>query len=198
MRRQYPRAVQKHLIDKERTYEWLRKEELIGETESLIIAAQDQAINTRCHKKNILKQNINSKCRLCKEHEETTEHIIAGCTILGQHEYIKRHVQVCRNLHYNICKEYGIEVGKQWYEHNPQPVVEARETIIMWNKQIQTDREIRANKPDIVIKQKKRKEMFDHRCSSTRRQKSGRKESRKSFEVQGTSVRDTKNVELSN
>ncbi|KAF2884579.1 hypothetical protein ILUMI_21582 [Ignelater luminosus] len=81
----------------------------------------------------------NNTSGLCEEHEETTEHIIAGCTILAKHEYIKRHDQVCRNLHYNICKEYGIEVGKKWYEHKPQP----------------TDREIRANKPDIVIKLKK-------------------------------------------
>ncbi|KAF2890058.1 hypothetical protein ILUMI_16115 [Ignelater luminosus] len=146
---------QEHLMDKEQTYEWLHKGELKGETESLIIVAQDQAINTRYHKKNILRQNVNSKCRLREEYEETTEHIKAGCTILAKHEYIKRHDQVCRNLHYNICKEYGIKVGKKWYEHNPQPVIEAGETIIMWNKQIQTDREIRANKPDIVIKQKK-------------------------------------------
>ncbi|KAF2882012.1 hypothetical protein ILUMI_24160 [Ignelater luminosus] len=113
MHGQYPRAVQEYLIDKEQTYRWLRKGELKGETESLIIAAQDETINTRYHKKNLLKHNINSKCRLCEEHEETTEHIIAECTILAKHEYIKRHNQVCRNPHYNICKEYGIEVGKK-------------------------------------------------------------------------------------
>ncbi|KAF2885143.1 hypothetical protein ILUMI_21019 [Ignelater luminosus] len=74
MHGQYPRAVQEHLIDKEQTYEWLWKGEPKGETESLIIAAQDQAINTRYHKKNILRQNVNNKCRLYEEHEETTEH----------------------------------------------------------------------------------------------------------------------------
>ncbi|KAF2886363.1 hypothetical protein ILUMI_19810, partial [Ignelater luminosus] len=62
MHGQYPRAVQEHLIDKEQTYEWLRKRERKGETESLIIAAQDQTINTRYHKRNILIQNVNSKC----------------------------------------------------------------------------------------------------------------------------------------
>ncbi|KAF2891892.1 hypothetical protein ILUMI_14281 [Ignelater luminosus] len=134
MHGQYPRAVQEHLIEKKRTYKWLRKRELKGKTKSLIIAAQDQAINTRCHKKNILRQNVNSKGRLCEEHETTTDHIIAGCTTFAKHEYIKRHDQVCRNLHYNICKEYGIKVGKKWYEHNPQPVVETGETIRMLNK----------------------------------------------------------------
>ncbi|KAF2898817.1 hypothetical protein ILUMI_07360 [Ignelater luminosus] len=44
MHGQYPRAVQEHLIDKEQTYEWLRKGKLKGETESLIIAAQDHSI----------------------------------------------------------------------------------------------------------------------------------------------------------
>ncbi|KAF2891214.1 hypothetical protein ILUMI_14959 [Ignelater luminosus] len=89
MHGQHPRAVQEHLMDKEQTYEWLHKGELKGETESLVIVAQDQAINIRYHKKNILRQNVNSKCRLCEEYEKTTEHIIAGCTILAKHEYIK-------------------------------------------------------------------------------------------------------------
>jgi hypothetical protein len=36
---------------------------------------QDQALSTNCCKvKKILKEEIESKCRLCKEYEETIEH----------------------------------------------------------------------------------------------------------------------------
>ena len=35
-----------------------------GETESLIIAAQDQTLNMLCHQRNIMKQPLNCKCRM--------------------------------------------------------------------------------------------------------------------------------------
>ena len=38
---------------------------LKGETESLIIAAQDQALNMRYHPRNIMEQPIDSMCRMC-------------------------------------------------------------------------------------------------------------------------------------
>jgi hypothetical protein len=43
------------LIDKEQSYQWLKFGDIQGETESTIVAAQDQAISTNYFKKNILK-----------------------------------------------------------------------------------------------------------------------------------------------
>jgi hypothetical protein len=42
---------------------------------------------------------------------------------------------------------------KHWYEHVPKSVETSRgcKVIILWNQQIQTDRTIPSNKPDIVI-----------------------------------------------
>jgi len=37
------------------------------------VAAQDQAISTNDFKNKILKEEIESKCRLCKQYEETIE-----------------------------------------------------------------------------------------------------------------------------
>jgi hypothetical protein len=43
---------------------------------------------------------------------------------------------------------------KRWYEHVPKSVEASRggEVTILWNQQIQTDRTIPNNKPDIVIR----------------------------------------------
>jgi len=49
--------------------------EVPGGTESTIVAAQDTAISTNYFKKKILKQEIESKCRLCKQHEKTIDHL---------------------------------------------------------------------------------------------------------------------------
>jgi hypothetical protein len=54
------------LINKEQSYRWLKFGDIKGETESVIMAAQDQEISTNYFKKKILKQEIESRCRLCK------------------------------------------------------------------------------------------------------------------------------------
>jgi hypothetical protein len=58
------------------------------------MAAQDQAISTNYFKKKILKQEIESRCRLCKEYEETIDHLISGCPTLVKNGYIIRHDKV--------------------------------------------------------------------------------------------------------
>jgi hypothetical protein len=47
------------------------------------VAAEDQTINTNYFKNKILKEEINSKCWLCKEHEETTDHPTSGWSHFG-------------------------------------------------------------------------------------------------------------------
>jgi hypothetical protein len=54
------------------------------------------------------KEEITSKCRLCKEYKETTDHLTSGCPILAKNEYIIRHDKLCTHLRYSICKTLGI------------------------------------------------------------------------------------------
>ena len=59
------------------------------------MVAQDQAISTNYSKNKILKEEIESKCQLCKQHEETIDHLTLGCPILAKNEYLMRHNKVC-------------------------------------------------------------------------------------------------------
>jgi len=79
MHGQLPRNLDKKLVDIEQSYRWLKSGDIKGETESTIVAAQDQAISINYFKKTILKEEFESKCRLCKQHEETTDHLTSGC-----------------------------------------------------------------------------------------------------------------------
>ena len=64
-------------ISHEKTSTWLRKGNLQRETESLLIAAQNNDIRTNQTKAKIDKTQQNSKCRLCGDSDKTINHIIS-------------------------------------------------------------------------------------------------------------------------
>ena len=87
------------------------------------MAAQDQALQTKHYVTKILNTETDSKCKLCKQFDETIDHIISACPILAKEQYINRHDRVFAQLHFNICKETGVPVDKKcWYEHVPKSV----------------------------------------------------------------------------
>jgi hypothetical protein len=86
MHRQFYWDLERPLVDKEKSLVWLCNSGLKGETESLIIAAQDQALDMCYHQRNIMKQPNDSKCRICHKAEEYIKYIVAGCTTLGPFE----------------------------------------------------------------------------------------------------------------
>jgi hypothetical protein len=75
----------------------------------------------------------------------------------GKNKYIIRHDKVCTHPHYSICKKLGIETAENWYSHIPNPVTEHKHIKVLWNQAIQTDREVLANRPDIIIKTRRTK-----------------------------------------
>ena len=61
----------------DKTWTWLRKGNFKRETESLQIAAQNNAIRTNHIKGRIDKTQQNNKCRLCGDRDKTINHIIS-------------------------------------------------------------------------------------------------------------------------
>ena len=100
MHGQLPHNLDEKLVDIEQSHHWLKSGDIKGETESTIVAPQDQAISTNYFKNKILKEEFESKCQLCKQHEETTDHLTSGYPILAKNEYLMRHNEVCTHLHY--------------------------------------------------------------------------------------------------
>ena len=61
---------------------------------------------------------------------------------------------MCAQLHFNTCKETGVQLDKKhWYEHVSKSVETSQgsKVTILWDQEIQTDRTIPHDKPDIVI-----------------------------------------------
>jgi hypothetical protein len=148
MLEQYIRNMDRQLISEEDTFLWLSKTLKAG-TESKIVAAQDQALNTKYYATKILHTETDSKCRLCQQLDETIENIISACPILAKEQCVKRHDKVPKSV-------VTIQGGK---------------VTILWNQQVQTDRTIPSNKPDIIIRDNEKGTCIFNRCSNPRRQK---------------------------
>jgi len=74
----YIRSMDRQLISEEDTFLCLSREDRKGKSESEIISAQDQTLQTKYRATNLLPKEIDSKCRYSKQFDETMEHIISS------------------------------------------------------------------------------------------------------------------------
>ena len=137
--------------DKEKSWGWLRNGDLEKETGGMILAAQGQALRTNYVKFRIDHSCVSPKCRMCGDKDETVWHVIGGCSKLAGTEYKRRHDNVARIIHRALCVKYGFSTAERWYEHNPEKVLGSREVKILWDFNVQTDHEVEARKPDIIV-----------------------------------------------
>ena len=142
----------------EKKWLWLRDGSIKRETESLTIAAQEQAIGINAIKAKIDKTEAESKCRLCGKVNETVRQIVCEYPMSTQREYKRRHDWLGRKIHWEICRKIGFDVNGKWYKHEPEKVVENDSWKILWDFTIQTDHVIEARRPDMVIIDKTRNE----------------------------------------
>ena len=127
------------------------------------MAAQNSTIRTNHIKASLDKTQQNSKCTLCSDRDETTNHIISECSKLAQKEYKARYDWVGKVIHWETCKKLKFDHAPKWYTHNPAPLLENDTHKLQWDFDIQTDHLISARRPDLINKsttnqQKKKKE----------------------------------------
>jgi len=107
--------------------------------ESLIIPAEDQALNMRYYQRNILKLPIDSKCRMCYKPEKHIKHTVMGCKTLAPSEYTIGHNKVVGYIHWTICKHMALQVTDKYYENIPIRVININGTTIVWDISVTTN-----------------------------------------------------------
>ena len=111
------------------------------ETESPIVAAQNQSIRA-----NLVKAKIDKR---------QEDHIVSSCSKLGQKEYKRRHDNLGKIVHWNkLARNCNFEAEDKWYKHGPE-VLENGDYKILWDFSIQTDHVIETRRPDLVVVDKK-------------------------------------------
>ena len=109
-------------------------------------------------RKGILKTQQNSRCRLCGERDKTINHRISECSKLAKKVYKNRYDWLGKVIHWEFCKNLKFDLTSERYMHNPAPGIVNEAHKLFRDFEIQTDHQISARWPDLVIIKKKKKE----------------------------------------
>ena len=101
---------------------WLRKRNLKTETESLPIAAQNNAIRHN-HVKARIDKTQKKWQMWCSDRDKMINPIIRKCSKLTQREYKTRHDWMGKVIHWEICKKFKFDQMNKGYMHNPESVL---------------------------------------------------------------------------
>ncbi|CAH0678041.1 unnamed protein product [Spodoptera exigua] len=143
-------------VDQVASVAWLRFGDLFGETEGFVCAIMDEVIMTNNYRRFIVKDGTVDICRACHRPGESIRHIISGCSRLANGEYLHRHNLVARIIHQQLALKYSlVESEVPYYRYEPDPVLDNGHITLYWDRSIITDRTIVANKPDIVVVDRK-------------------------------------------
>ena len=98
-------------VRRDQCWAGLQNGDLKRETESFIVACQNQSIRTNLVKTRIDKSQGDSLCRMCRKVDESINHIVSGCTKLLQKEYKRRHDNLGKIVHWKLARKCNFEAG---------------------------------------------------------------------------------------
>ena len=66
---------------------------------------------------------------MCGKCGESVQHIVSGCEKLAQKEYKRRHDNVAKKTHWDLCKKHEIEYQEKWYDYISDGAVDKKERV---------------------------------------------------------------------
>ena len=92
---------------------------------------------------------------MCRKVDESIDYIVSGCSKLAQKEYKRRHGNLGKKVYWKLARKCNFEAGDKWYAHEAESVLENEDYKILWDFSIQTDHVIEAQRPYLVVVDKK-------------------------------------------
>ena len=87
--------------------------------------------------------------------DESIDHIVSGCSKLAQKEHRRRHDNLGKIIHWKLARKCNFRTGDKWNGHEPECVLENESYKKLLDFSIQTDHVIEAQRPDLVVVEKK-------------------------------------------
>ena len=109
-------------------------------------------------------------CRICIQHSETVEHLVAGCTELVNSEYLTRHKRALMILAVAWAKQQEL-VGQEaiWYKQrwDRGTVLENDKVKLLWDFEFHLQKITTARRLDLILELKTDKKIWicDMACS---------------------------------
>ena len=103
------------------------------------------------------------RCRVCREQTESVEHLVAGCKVLANNEYLSRHNRVLMIMAVAWANEYEL-VGedviwyKEWWERGT--VIENNKGKLVWDFEFHLRKTTTARRPDLILEDKEKKKIW--------------------------------------
>jgi len=89
------------------------------------------------------------RSRPCDKVGETMKVLIAWCLSLSESAYLGRHNQLAKIVHQQISMLFNLLCRTT--DTGPEPVMEAPNVIVYWDRSIITDKTTDFNRPDTVL-----------------------------------------------
>ena len=97
------------------------------------------------------------KCDLCGDKNKSIDHVATCCPARARYEYTSRHDEVVKCVGLNIAKRYGLTKAKRMINFRLNMALENEKALMFLDKKISTDVQVKHNKPDLVIIDKKKR-----------------------------------------
>ena len=113
------------------------------------------------------------RCRVCFQHSETVEHLVAGCQKLANSEYLSRHNRALRILAAAWAKEHGL-IGQDvvWYKQqwDRGTVFENERAKLVCDFEFHLRKTTTSRRPDLILETKEDRKILicDMACRSNR------------------------------
>ena len=103
------------------------------------------------------------RCRVCQEQVETVEHLVAGCKVLANTEYLTRHNRAMMIMAVAWAKEHElIRTDMIWYEERWKrgTVIENDKAKLLWDFEFNLRKTTTSRRPDLILEEKEKKKIW--------------------------------------
>ena len=103
------------------------------------------------------------RCRVCQEQVETVEHLVAGCKVLANTEYLTRHNRAMMIMAVAWAKEHElIRTNMIWYEERWKrgTVIENDKAKLLWDFEFNLRKTTTSRRPDLILEEKEKKKIW--------------------------------------
>ena len=144
------RAKSNEMVDFETSALWLTRGNISAKDEAHLCYLQDRN----------LFGGAPGICPHCKERPKSVDHLATQCNRMLGHDYTRRHNEVVKCIHLFLCNKYGIKRSKRLRTHSVQEISANADVEIRVDTTVATSTKISANRPDLIIHDKKKKEII--------------------------------------